>query len=137
MAEQKPTIELEGQTYELRPMGYGLWSQLTERYRQVVRKDYLSSLLRLRTSFPADEWQAMWDKEKEEVWRLRVTPDDVRKWLDTLEGLATSFHVMMRVDDAYKFTVPQIMEILCKKADEELEKAKAARDATVPEGAGE
>lgn len=131
------TIELNGETYELRPLGLHDFYKARDAVLRHLRNVRLRTIIDLRGVLSPDEWQSEWDQAKAWADRLITTDTDtIKTWLDTLDGVAFCLDLQLQPKYAGKFTLDQLKAMLCERAELALE-VKAARDATLPEETSE
>jgi hypothetical protein len=147
MTKQTPvTIELDGETFELRPLGYLDYEALRAEVIRDLRFQRLKATIDIRNAMPPEMWKEEWVRSRDEAYGITTaSPEQIKHWLDTIDGVAHCLYRQLMPNPApgvryrERFTVEELKTLLCQQADLALE-AKAARDATLPqeaEGSGQ
>ena len=121
MAEQgkKPvTIDIDGETFELRKLGVRDLLSAKDEVIRTVRREKLKAIADLRDALPADLWQAEWDRAKAEAFAMTtVEMAVVKQWLDTFDGMAFALHMAIQSKYPGRFTVTELRDKLYGIAD--------------------
>jgi hypothetical protein len=129
------TIELDGDTFELRPLGYADYFNMYDEVVQYLRFQRLKTIIDLRDALSQEMWKEEWERAKEEAYKITTASEEqVKQWCNTLDGAVRCVYRQLLPKYAGRFTVDELKQLLCEKGDLEL-KAKAARDATPPQEA--